>query len=123
MIEVTVDVGDIQIPQAVIEKKVEALLDDATMTEIHQILAEIVDPWTPYLTGALSDSSHIVVGADGVTYLVPYAREKYYGEVYTKDVHPLATSHWDTVAMETQLPVFKARVLEILKERAKQLYG
>jgi len=118
-----IEITNIQINSAAIKGKIEALLDEETMREIQQVFAEIIDPWTPYLTGALSSNEHIFVSAEGVTYLVPYSAEKYYGEVYTKDVHPLATSHWDKVAMETQMPVLKQKVLEILQARAKELYG
>ena len=118
-----VEVTNIQINTAAIKGKIEALLDDETMREIQQVFAEIIYPWTPYLTGALSSYEHTFISAEGVTYLVPYSAEKYYGAVYTKDVHPLATSHWDKVALETQMPVLKQRVLEILQARAKELYG
>lgn len=104
-----------------VEKKITSLIDDGLMTEIHQLYAETVDPWTPFLTGALH--KNFTVSPDSVVYTVPYARKKYYGEVYTKTHHPLATSHWDTIAMQTELPTFVEKVKELLKERARQLYG
>ena len=97
------------------------LLDDAVMTEIHQVFAETIDPWTPFLTGKLS--SDITVDSTGVTYNVPYAKEKYYGEVFHKEVHPLATSHWDEVAMQTEFDGFANKVKEILIRKANELYG
>ena len=106
---------------AKLEKKLDALVDDSLMTQIHQLYAETVDPWTPFLTGKLHRT--YTVDAEKVTYLVPYAAKKYYGEVYTKTHHPLATSHWDKVAMQTELPGFVEKVKELLKERAKRLYG
>ncbi len=104
-----------------IEKKLDSLVDDSLMTKVHQTYAKIIDPWTPYLTGKLHRT--FTVDAEKVTYLVPYAAKKYYGEVYTKTVHPLATSHWDTIAMQTEMPLFEQRVKELLKERAKEIYG
>lgn len=117
MIEIT----DVKIDNAAVIHKVEALLDPITMERIQKTFAEIIDPWTPFWTGQLH--SDVTITDKGVTYNVPYAAEKYYGTVFCKDYHPLATSHWDKVAMETQMPVFQQRVLEILKARAKELYG
>ena len=116
-----VRVTNITIDEKAIQAKLEALLDPVTMTQVQSAFADIIAPYTPFLTGRLMNTS--VVSEKGVTYTVPYAREKYYGEVYFKEIHPLATSHWDVVAMETQMPVLKERVLEILKQRAKELYG
>ena len=104
-----------------IEDKVENLLDDETKIKIQQAFADIIDPWTPFLTGKLHETYEI--DPESVTYLVPYASKKYYGEVYTKTVHPLATSHWDTIAMQSELPALEEKVKEILKERVRQLYG
>lgn len=117
VIKVTVDVdGILASPNSLDE-----LIDDDVMLEVHRVFAETIDPWTPFLTGQLSGD--IVISADGVTYNVPYASEKYYGTVYHKEVHPLATSHWDEVAMQTEMDAFTARVKQILVERAKALYG
>lgn len=104
-----------------IDSKLSSLLDDTTRMKIQETFAEIIDPWTPYLTGKLHRT--YAVDPDSVTYLVDYASKKYYGEVYTKTYHPLATSHWDTVAMQTELPTLEQKVKEILKERAKEIYG
>ena len=105
-----------------IKQKVDALLDETTMLRIQEVFAETIDPWTPFLTGQLSGD--IEIDSTGVTYNVPYAKNKYYGEVYHKEVHPLATSHWDQVAMQQgAYDILKAKVTEIITERAKQLYG
>ena len=113
--------AEVDFDVAKVQNKIESLIDDDVMTQIHQLFAETIDPWTPFLTGALH--SDITVRADGVTYNVPYAADKYYGIVYHKEVHPLATDHWDVVAMETELEAFEAKVKDILIARAKQLYG
>lgn len=118
---ITIKVEDVKWDENKIEAKVGSLLDDSTRTKIQQLFADTIDPWTPFLTGKLHSTYD--VDAEGVTYKVPYAAKKYYGTVYTKTVHPLATSHWDEVAMQTELPVFEEKVKQILIERAKELYG
>ena len=117
MIEVT----KVQVDMSGVQDKLQALLDPATMEQIQTIFAKIIDPWTPYWTGNLH--SDVTITDKGVTYNAPYAADKYYGTVFCKDYHPLATAHWDKVAMETQMPVLIAQVTEILKARAKELYG
>lgn len=112
---------DIKFNTGEVVDKLDSLLDDATLTQIQEAFAKTIDPWTPFRSGALH--SDITVDATGVTYNVPYAADKYYGTVYTKTVHPLATSHWDDVAMQTESDALVQRVKEILQERAKQLYG
>ena len=97
------------------------LLDGETMTRIQATFAKVIDPWTPFLTGALH--SDLEIDSSGVTYNVEYAKNKYYGTVYCKAFHPLATSHWDEVAMQTEMPVLEAEVKKILIERTKALYG
>jgi len=42
---------------------------------------------------------------------------------YDLSAHPLATSHWDQVAMQTQMTKFESDVKKILVRRAKELYG
>lgn len=116
-----VKVTEIKVDEKAIQGKLEALLDPVTMTQIQSAFADVIAPYTPFLTGKLMNTS--IVTDKGISYTVPYAREKYYGEVYFKEIHPLATSHWDEVAMETQVPVLKEKVLEILRARAKELYG
>ena len=112
----------VNINQNAVKGKVDSLLDESTMLRLQEALADTVDPWTPFLTGRLSGD--ITIGSDGVTYNVPYARKKYYGEVYHKEVHPLATSHWDKVAMEQGArEILESKVKEILIDRVRELYG
>ena len=114
---VSVDIN----PRAV-ESKVGAILDDSTMLKLHEALAETIDPWTPFLTGRLAGD--LTIESDGVTYNVPYARKKYYGVALTKTYHPLATSHWDAVAMEQGASeILESKVKDILVARARELYG
>lgn len=113
--------AEVNFDTASVQEKIDSLIDDDVLTQINQLFAETIDPWTPFLTGALH--SDITVGPDGVTYNVPYAADKYYGIVYHKEVHPLATDHWDQVAMETEMEAFEEKVKDILIARAMQLYG
>lgn len=116
-----IHVESIEIDTNAVESKVNALLDENTLTKMQAAFALIIDPWTPFLTGQLHSS--IDIDSSGVTYEVPYAREKYYGEVYTKTHHPLATSHWDRVALQTEMETLENEVRNILIERVKELYG
>lgn len=109
---------DVKIDDTAILKTVEAIThDDGVMTEVHQAFAEIINPYVPYDTGNLSQD--ITVSAEGVTYHADYAAKQYYGEEFhhNKEHHPLASAHWDAVAMQTEKEAFANRVTEIIKER------
>lgn len=103
---------------AIQQKLMSSIYTDQNMIEIHQKLAEIVNPWVPYDTGNLSKD--ITVTAQGVTYNAPYAAKQYYGDefVHNKDHHPLATSHWGEVAMQTQKDRLAKEAEIILKRNA-----
>lgn len=122
---IEVNISRVEVDPNKLIQKVESLLDDDTMMKIQEVFADVIDPWTPYLTGKLSGATQptVYISAQGVTYTVPYAREKYYGEVYHHEVHPNASPHWDEVAMETEMDAFKEHVKQILIARAKELYG
>lgn len=112
---------EVEFDTAQVQSKIDSLIDDDVMTQIHQLFAETIDPWTPYLTGALSTT--LTIDATGVTYDVDYSADKYYGTVYCKKFHPDATDHWDQVAMDTEMEAFEQKVKDILIARAMQLYG
>lgn len=103
----------VELPSNLLDK---IISDNSLMIEVQQLFAETIDPWTPFLTGQLSGD--ITVDKYGVTYNVPYSAEKYYGTVYNKTVHPLATSHWDEVAMQSEMETFKKKVGEIIERYA-----
>lgn len=121
MAKITVEVT---INEKAIVEKLEALVDDATMAEIHQVFADMCEPYVPYLTGDLSVNDK-KVDADGVHYTSDYASYQYYGTEFnhTLDPHPRATAFWDKVMMSEQGELFTERVHEILRKRAKELYG
>ncbi len=104
-------------------QKVENLIDDKTMLEVHNLYAKMIDPWVPYLEGPLSQTLNIT--PEYVEYLVPYAHRQYTGDNFNHTIehHPLASARWDKVAMQTELDSFKKQVEEILERRARELYG
>ena len=109
--EVTVDAN-------AISSKIEAAIhDESVLTQVHQELADTVNPWVPYDTGALSQN--ITVSASGVVYNEEYAAKQYYGEEFhhKTEHHPLATAYWDKVAMQTEKEAFAERVKEIIVRR------
>ena len=107
-----------------INAKLNALLKDRqTMLEIHNLLAKMCDPYVPFLEGPLSQT--VEIEPECVRYIQPYARYQYYGVDFnhTIDYHPQATALWNEVMMAEKGDVFKQQVAEILKRRAKELYG
>lgn len=118
-IEVQVDINPNDIVGAI-----DNLLDEQTMIELHTILAEMVNPYVPYKTGALSGSD-VVIDSEAVHYTSSYAKYQYYGTEFnhTLDPHPKATAFWDRVMLNEQGDEFITRVKEVLSRRAKELYG
>ena len=118
---------DVKIDDGKLIAMFDSLINDEVMTEIHQVLAEMCNPYVPYLTGALSgkDAQELQIDADGVHYTQPYAHYQYYGTHFNHTLvpHPRATALWDKVMMSEQGDVFIQRVTEILSRRAKELYG
>lgn len=114
----------LEVDESKLASSLNQLLDDATRTEIANIVAELCDPYVPYDTGNLAEASR-TVDANGIHYNADYAEKQYYGvEFHHKtDAHPLATALWDKVMLSEQGDVLRARVEEVLVRRAKQLYG
>ena len=116
---------EVTINELALQNKLEALIkDESVMTEVHEKFAETIFPYVPYDTGRLSEQD-VRVDATGVTYYAPYAAKNYYGDDinHKKEKHPLATSHWDEVAMQTKKEEFAKEVEDILKRKAKELNG
>lgn len=88
---------DKELEQAILDLVNETLEDDGFKTDVNRMLADVYDPYVPYVTGALAHN--ITVNADGITYNQPYAEEVYESNhIHNKEQHPLASSHWDEVA-------------------------
>ena len=129
-----------------LKRKIESLIDDKTMLEIHDLFAKIIDPWTPFAEGVMAHRS-LEITPNYICYHQPYAHYMYMGELYlaangsswakenekkypsgrplhySKEKHQLATAQWDKVAMQTKRDEFELQVRDILMRRAKQLYG
>ena len=67
-----------------IQDKLDLINNQTTMLAIYNTLAKKCDPYVPFLEGPLSQSA--VVTADGVTYVQPYARYQYYGQIYGPNI-------------------------------------
>lgn len=107
----------------VLMDKINTLLDNKTMLQIHNEFAKKMDPYVPFLEGPLSQTLEITPA--GVKYLQPYAHYQYHGVGFnhTLDYHPLASAEWDKAMMRDKGDEFKAQVKEILKTRMKQVHG
>lgn len=117
---------DVQFDDSALQDKLENLLgDDWMMTEIHNVLAKMCDPYVPWLTGNLAQSGMGGVSAAGVHYPGPYAHYQYYGLEFnhTLDYHPKASAMWDKAMMSEVGDSFIKQVEEIVKRRARELYG
>ena len=112
-----------KINDAAIQAKLQNLCDDATMLEIHNLLAKMCDPYVPFLEGPLSQT--IEVTSEYVRYTQPYAHYQYNGVGFnhTLDYHPLASAKWDEAMLRDKRDEFLAGVKEILVRRARELYG
>ena len=107
----------------VLISKINSLLDQETLLEIHNLLAKYCDPYVPFLEGPLSQSTEIT--PDYVRYTQPYAHYQYYGVGFnhTKDYHPLASAKWDEAMLRDKREEFLEEVKQILIRRAAQIYG
>ena len=117
-IKVKVDIDD-----EMLKQKINNLLDDKTMLEIHNLLAKYCDPYVPMLEGPLSQTLEITPRY--VRYTQPYAHYQYTGVGFnfTRDCHPLASAYWDQAMMAAKGDEFIEMVKRILARRAKEIYG
>ena len=115
----------IQINDEALANKLQGLVDDAdVMTEIHQMYAEVIDPWVPMDTGLLAND--LVIDETGILYEAYDEADGYYAAKNYYDVsikhrtthHPLATAYWDKVAMQTEYERVKQKATEIIVRKA-----
>ena len=120
-----------------IQRKVDNLIDENVMLQIHNLFAKMCDEYVPFFEGPLSQSAlaqvtpqYVQYGGSGYVTAnrpngVPYARYQYYGVDFnhTKDYHPKATALWDKAMMSEKGQLFCEQVRDILVRRAKELYG
>lgn len=147
IVKVEVDLNDTDI----VSRFTSLCSDESVMLQIHNLLAQMCDPYVPMETGNLAQTLEIT--PEYVRYISPYAHYQYTGEIYgpnypiiqngvivgwrsppkksptgraitySTEQHPLATSHWDRVMIQDKGEEFSEKVTEILKRRAKELYG
>lgn len=114
---------NIQINEKSIEKKLDNLIDDTVMLEIHKLFAELCEPYVPMNTGKLLSSVNVT--PQYVQYATNYASDVYNrnDSNFNTEKHSLATGHWDKAMMQDRGEEFIQKVKELLIRRAKQLYG
>lgn len=111
--------------------KLDNVLSDSTMLELHQLLARYCDPYVPFLEGVLSQT--ISITPQGVTYHSPYAHYQYVLHDMNEDLagttnrtrlrHPLATSYWDKAMIQQKGDSFIKEAKAIISRRLKQTNG
>ena len=75
---------DIKVDENALQTKLENLIDDKTMLEVHNKFAQFCNPYVPMYEGVLSQT--IQVTPQFVRYTQPYAHYQYTGEVYGPNI-------------------------------------
>ncbi len=141
---------EVHVDPEAIGAKLENLIDDTTMLQIHNEFARMMDPYVPFKT----DLGNMQVTPEYVRYDTPYAHYHYEGITYGRNVpiiedgiivgwfslpyedgkkrptgtelhfqKPKASAHWDKAMLADKREEFVKEVENILRERARQLYG
>ena len=142
---------EVHVDPEAIGARLENLIDDTTMLQIHNEFARMMDPYVPFKT----DLGNMQVTPEYVRYDTPYAHYDYVGEVYGLNIpiiengiivgwfslpdedtgkkhptgrrlqfsKPQASDHWDKAMLADKREEFVKEVENILRERARQLYG
>ena len=94
-------------------------VNNDTMLFAHYEFWRLYFPYVPMDTGTLAESVEIT--SEYVRHIVPYAAKIYYGDYmnFHKDRHPLATAHWDEVAMQTQREKLVRAIGNYMKRRGQ----
>lgn len=128
-----------------IVNRVESLVDEKLMLEVHKLFEKMCVPYVPMDEGLLFQNVNIT--SEYVQYTQPYAHYMYNGELYlTKDgrafahlgekkyptgiplnynleKHKLASKEWDKAMMTVEGEKFIKQVKDLMVRRAKELYG
>lgn len=106
--------GDLK--KALSNRVMEFFASSGVKKEVNQCIADAIDPWVPYDTGALANRK--IVTDKGIVYTQPYADEQYHGINinHNTEHHPLATAYWDQVAMQTNGDAINAEIKKILQK-------
>ena len=131
-----------------LQRKLEDVLDDRTMLEIHNLYAKMMEPYVPFGL----DLANLEVTPEYVKYNTPFAHYMYEGKVYGPNIpiiedgivvgwfsppgqtktptgadlqytKPRASAHWDQAMLAEKKEEFVHQVEEILKRRARELNG
>lgn len=113
--------GKVKIPDTIIRKKLNEILDTKTRLECCDLYAKMMDPYVPFLEGPLSQT--VQVTPKYVGYFQPYAHYQYEGIWFkhTLDYHPLASARWDKAMMRDKGKEFTAQIQSILIRRASEV--
>lgn len=75
---------DIEVNDKTLQDKLDNLIDEKTMLEVHNKFAQFCDPYVPMYEGALAQTTQIT--PEFVRYTQPYAHYQYVGEVYGPNI-------------------------------------
>lgn len=114
---------NIEFNDAELERRISSLVNEPDfMTQVHMQFRAMCSPYVPYLEGHLNDTTEIT--PEYVRWYQPYAHYQYEGVSvngnafnYTKEQHPLATSHWDRVMMQDKGDEFVKRIQDMVDWR------
>ena len=71
---------NVELDEKGIQGKIDNLIDDSVMVEIHTAFARIINDFVPYDTGNLAEND-LEITKDYVRYAAEYAHYMYYGEI------------------------------------------
>lgn len=106
-----------------IRRRLDHIIDETLMLQIHAAFERYCEPYVPFLTGILSQTTRVF--PEYVEYIAPYAHYQYVGTHFNHTLiyHPKATAYWDKVMMTEQGDAFLEEVKALIQRRAKQVYG
>ncbi len=76
---------NVELDEKGIQGKIDNLIDDSVMVEIHTAFARIINDFVPYDTGNLAEND-LEITKDYVRYAAEYAHYMYYGEIYGPNI-------------------------------------
>lgn len=93
------------------------IFDDDVLTFFGEEAARQMNPYVPYDQGPLS--KNYVVTTKYIEYQMPYAHRQFNGDWFnfSKDMHPLATAHWDQAMMAARKDRLAKAVEDYIKSR------
>lgn len=93
------------------------LFSDDVLIFFGQEAARQMTPYVPYDQGPLS--KNYVVTKDDIVYKMPYAHRQFNGDGFnfSKDMHPLATAHWDKAMMAARKDRLTKAVEDYIRSR------